>query len=127
MESCNLTSTPLATDTKLLKSKESNKMIDQRPYQQLVGSQIYSIVSTRPNTAYLLSQISQFNASLNSTHEAVAKRSLRYLAGTPDMGITYDGTERLVMKAYCDADYVAKEDRKSIFEIVIIMAKGAVS
>ena len=42
------------------------------------------------------------------------------------MGITYDGTERLVMKAYCDANYVAREDRKSISKIVIIMAKSAV-
>ena len=52
MESCNPTSTPLATGTKLLKSKEGDKMINQRPYQQLVGSQMYSMVSTRPDTAY---------------------------------------------------------------------------
>ena len=102
-------------------------MLKQTLYQQLIGNQMYSMVSIRPDTTYLLSQISQFNASPNSTHEAAAKRGLRYLAGTPDVGITYDGTEGLVIEAYSDADYAAGEDKKSISEIVIIMAKGAVS
>ena len=73
MESCNPVSTLLATSTKLLKLKEDDKMVEQTLYQQLIGSQMYSMVSTSPDTAYLLSQISQFNASPNSTHETVVK------------------------------------------------------
>ena len=65
------------------------------------------MISTRSDKAYLLSQISQFNVSPNSTHEAAAKRGLRYLAGTAYIGITYDGKDGLVMEAYCDADYAA--------------------
>ena len=88
---------------------------------------MYSMVSTPLDTAYLLSQISQFNASPNSTHETAAKRGFRYLARTIDVGITYDGKDELNMEAYCDADYAAEEDRKSISEMIITMTNGAVS
>jgi hypothetical protein len=63
----------------------------------------------------------------NSTHEAAAKRGLRYLKGTIDLGITYDGKDGLVMKAYTDADYAAGEDRRSISGMVITLAHGTVS
>ena len=128
IENCNSTSTLLATGTKLLKMKEKiDKIVDQCLYQQLIESQMYSMVNTHPDTIYLLSQISQYNASLNSTHETAAKWELKYLAGTVNVRITYNETENLVIEAHCNADYAAREDRKSISGIVIMMVNGAVS
>ena len=127
MRDCNPVTTPVAMGTRLLKHMDGEKAVEQRYYQQMVGSQMYSMMSTRADTAYCISQISQYSSAPNSTHEAAAKRGLRYLAGTETLGITYDGSHGLEMKAYCDADFAAGEDRRSISGMVITLAGGAVS
>jgi Reverse transcriptase (RNA-dependent DNA polymerase)/Integrase core domain/GAG-pre-integrase domain len=126
MTECKPASTPMASGTKLLKSDGEN-MVNQHQYQSMVGSQMYGMLSTRPDIAYLLSQISQFSSAPNATHESAAKRGLRYLSATKDIGITYDGHKGLEMKAYSDADYATGEDRKSISGMVITLGGGAVS
>ena len=82
---------------------------------------MYSMVRAYPDTAYLLPQISQFIVTSNSTHETAAKRSLRYLIETADVGITYDEKDRLVI---CRS---ILQCRLYSSEMIIIMANNAVS
>ena len=85
------------------------------------------MLCTRPDLAYAISQISQFNNSPNQTHYAVAKRVLRYLKGTVNVGITFSGSLGLELELYYDADWADGEDRKSISAYIVILAGGAVS
>ncbi|TMC14556.1 MAG: DDE-type integrase/transposase/recombinase, partial [Chloroflexi bacterium] len=120
-------STPIATGTALQKSISTDCLVDQKDYQRMVGSQMYSMLCTRPDTAYAVSQISQHNATPNTTHSSTAKRAFRYLNATSSMGITYSGSEGLKLKAYSDADFAASEGRKSTMAYVFILGNGAVS
>jgi hypothetical protein len=128
MENSNPVSTPMATGTKLLKATTEDEIIPAKGYQSLVGSQMYAMLCTRPDLGFAIPQRSQFGANPTSTHEAVAKRIMRYLNGTMDLGITYDGStestnkstdnseserSELVLEGYSDADFPAGEDRKS--------------
>jgi hypothetical protein len=82
----------IATGTKLLKATTDDDDNMVAGYQNLVGSQMYAMLCTRPDLAFGISQISQFGTNPTSTHEAVAKQVMRYLNGTSDLGITYDGS-----------------------------------
>jgi hypothetical protein len=118
--------TPMATGTKLWKPKDTDELIDSTYYQSIVGSIMYPMLCTRPDLAYTISQLSQFNATPTMAHLSAAKRSLRYLNNTVDMGLTFSGSEGLVLEAYCDSDWGAGEDRKSISGILILLAGGAI-
>src|SRR4030095_2212749 len=51
-------STPIATGTKLQKATTSDYLVDQRRYQSIIGSEMYPMLCTRPDTAFAVSQIS---------------------------------------------------------------------
>ena len=125
---CNPVSTPIATGTQLRKSTQDDNIIDDpREYQSITGSQMYAMLCTRPDTAYAISQLSQYNNAPNKTHYAVVKRVLRYLKGTIDKGITFSGSLGLKLELYCDADWASGEDRKSISAYIGMLAGGAIT
>ena len=124
---CNPVSTPIATGTKLCKATADEIMDDPKEYQSIVGSEMYPMLCTRPDLAYAISQISQFSNSPSKTHYAAAKRGLRYLKGTPDVGITFSGSLGLRLELFCDADWADGEDRKSIGAYIATLAGGAVA
>jgi hypothetical protein len=126
MQESSPVSTPLATGTKLVKFTEEST-VDQKLYQSNVGSQMYAMLCTRPDLAYSISQISQFSSNPSTIHESAAKRVLRYLNGTRNFGITFDGSRGLILEGYSDADWGAGEDRKSISGYVFTLAGGAIS
>ena len=102
MEDCNPVSTPIATGTKLQQASIEDVLVDQQNYQSMVGSIMYAMLCTRPDLAYAISQLSQFNAKPTSIHETAAERVLRYLKATADLGITFE--KDLTLKGYSDAD-----------------------
>ena len=127
MQDSSPVSTPMATGTKLTKTIEDSEKADLKQYQSNVGSQMYAMLCTRPDLAYAISQISQFSSNPSTSHESAAKRVLRYLNGTRNLGITFDGNQGLVLEGYSDADWGAGEDRKSISGYVFTLAGGAIS
>jgi hypothetical protein len=127
MENSTPVATPIATGTRLVNATDNDEIIDAKPYQSMVGSQMYAMLCTRPDIAFAVSQVSQFNASPTSTHEVIARRILRYLKGSMDLGIEYSGKEGLVMKVFVDADWGASENRRSIGGYIVILAGGAIS
>lgn len=120
-------STPIATGTKLVKTTETSTTTDLKQYQSNVGSQMYAMLCTRPDLAYAISQISQFSSNPSTIHESAAKRVLRYLNGTRNFGITFNGSRGLILEGYSDADWGAGEDRKSISGYVFTLGGGAIS
>jgi hypothetical protein len=127
MSESNAVSTPIATGTKLIKAMEDNELVDPKQYQSIVGSQMYAMLCTRPDIAFGVSMVSQFNSEPTSTHEAVTKRILRYLNGTKDWGITFQGNVGLKLEAYSDADHGAGHDRRSILGYIFLLAGAAIT
>jgi len=96
-------------------------------YQSIVGSQMYAMLATRPDLAQSIQQISQYSQKPTMTHLKAARQGLRYLKGTIDQGITYDGKKGLVFKAWSDASWGAEEERESVSGSLFTMAGGAVT
>ena len=79
-------------------------MNNSKEYQFIINLQIYIILCIKFNLTYAISQISQFNNTLNETHHAVIKRILRYLKKTVHVSIMFSESLELELKLYCDTD-----------------------
>jgi hypothetical protein len=83
------------------------------PYQKLIGSLMYLAVLTRPDIAFSVSFLSQFNNSHTETHWKYAKRILRYLQATKNYGLKFK-KEDTDLEGFVDADWASNSvDRKS--------------
>ncbi|KAG5325753.1 COPIA protein, partial [Pseudoatta argentina] len=78
---------------------------------------MYLSVCTRPDIAHAASYLSQFNNCHGSDHWTAAKRVLRYLKGTRDVGLVYGktsdpltGYQRTVALSSMEAEYMAISD-----------------
>src|SRR5436309_15309014 len=88
-------SSPIATGTKLIKTTEESMATDLKQYQSNVRSQMYAMLCTRLDLAYIISQIYQFSSNPSTIHESAGKRVLRYFNGTHNFSITFDGNRGL--------------------------------
>ena len=114
MQNSKPASTPLSTSARLVKATIMDVLTDQKEYQSIVGSLMYAMLATRPDLAQSIQQISQFSQNPTRTHEKAAKQALRYLNGTIDEGITYNGNLGMRLKAWSDANWGGEEGRESV-------------
>lgn len=125
-------STPSDANTVLHRNEDKNGTAMEAaevPYRQIIGSLMYLAVGTRPDIAFVVSNLSQFLSNPSMEHWKAAKRVLRYLQGTIELGIIYDGKYEQPNKliAYSDADFATCIDtRKSISGVLLILNKGPV-
>jgi hypothetical protein len=84
------------------------------------------MLCTGPDLAYPISQISQFSTNPSTVHETGAKTSLRYLNGTRNFGIAYDGSKGLLLEGYCGADYGVGGHRRSLSGLLFNLCGGAI-
>ena len=120
-------SIPLSQSIKL--SKDEGEPLDKTkyPYSELVGSLMYLSVCTRPDIAYAASALARYMSNPTTVHWQAAKGVLRYLASTPDWGITFGGGD-LNLIGYCDADYAGDIDsRRSTTGYAFILNGGGIS
>jgi hypothetical protein len=120
-------STPLSTGARLVKAAITDILIDQKEYQSIVGSLMYGMLATRPDLAQCIQQVSQFSQKPTRTHEKAAKHALRYLNGTLNEGITYNGNLGMRLNFWSDANWGGEEGRESVSGFVATMAGGAVT
>lgn len=106
------------------------KEIEQFDYSGVVGSLMYATVMTRPDISYSVSVLTQYMQKPHKKHVIAAKRVLRYLRGTVDLGLTLGpGSIKSpeLGPAYSDSDWAAeKQGRKSRTGFMIKVAGGAV-
>ncbi len=69
---------------------EDYEEADYRIYQRLVGKLMYLLCGTRPDIAYVVGQLSRHNADPRKDHHQVAKRVVKYLKGTMEIGLTFN-------------------------------------
>ena len=61
------------------------------PYSNVVGSLMYAMVCTRPYNAHVVGVLSKHMSKSGKEHWTVVKRVFRYLCGTTDHAICYQG------------------------------------
>jgi Reverse transcriptase (RNA-dependent DNA polymerase) len=133
MEASKAVSTPFATGSRLVSANHNGEgtatpsTTDIKQYQAMVGSLMYAMICTRPDLAYAIQQLSQFNANPTNVHFQAAKRSFRYLQGSQTTGPVYNGNITDRIQCYCDADYAADGDRKSISGNLFTLAGAPIS
>jgi hypothetical protein len=91
---------------------------------------MYIALGTRPDIAYAVNRLAQFTSDPKSKHWTAVKRVFRYLKGTRNYKLTYGGNSDVLnvdLNFYCDADWAASSNRKSISGYVVIMAGGAIA
>ena len=109
--------TPLSAGTKLVKASVKDALMDQMEYQSIVSSQMYGMQVTQPDLAQSIQQISQFTQKPTVTHLKAAKQGLRYLNGTANKGITYNGNKGLQRECWCGANWGGEEGRESVLSL----------
>jgi hypothetical protein len=127
MKNCKSKVLPFGVNVKLYKYGDDVLDTAVYPYSELVGTLLYLVGCTRPDSAFVVRVLSRFMSQPRLEHWQVAQQVLRYISGTVDLGILYRGTEQRVV-GYCDADYAGDPDkRKSTSGYRFMMAGGAVS
>ena len=128
MSQCNPVSMPMAPGVRLTKQDVWKEEHGKKPpYRELIGCLLYLARATRPYISHTVSSLSQFNDSFGKSHWEAAKRVLRYLKGTSDIGIKYSVINR-ELSGYVDPDYAGcTDDRKSSTGFVFLLNRGPVS
>ncbi|KAG6524805.1 hypothetical protein ZIOFF_014749 [Zingiber officinale] len=102
MLGCNPVSTPLIMGEKL-KKEDGGKAADVTHYRSLIGNLLY-LTATRLDLMYAASLLSRFMQSPSHFHLGAAKRVLRYVQGTTDLGLSFQKNHALNLVGYCDSD-----------------------
>jgi len=117
--------TRLVSNSKVTRADPESQLLDFEVYQSAMGSLMYAMLGTRPDIAYAVGLISQFNHSPEPEHWVAVKRIFRYLVGTRELKIQYGSSNE--SGTYSDADWGSGQDRKSVGGFVFLLNGGAVS
>ena len=117
--------------THVPKDDEERAEMSLIPYSNIIGSVMYSMISSRPDLAHAISITSRFMKEQGKEHWLALKWMLRYLKGSQEMGIEYrrsENGEADPMMGYCDSDFASNIDsRKSQTGYIFKLFGGAVS
>jgi hypothetical protein len=131
MQACKVASTPEAVgNVSGCSEEELSAPAEQHLFQEIVGTLMYAAVSCRLDIAHAVHSLASDMQAPTGRSMLAAKRVLRYLAGTKDIGLVFGAlaggklaasdtrgrSSTLVdVCAYADADWANdKKDRKSI-------------
>ena len=99
-----------------------------KAYQSIVGSLLYLASWTRPDIAYAVVALAQWNASPTRSTLLAAKGVLRYLLGTRDWVLRYGDGVCTDSIAFCDTDWAThQDDCRSISGFAFFLHSGLVS
>ncbi|XP_019465444.1 PREDICTED: uncharacterized protein LOC109363644 [Lupinus angustifolius] len=123
---CKPSNTPMTYGTHLFQDS-SAPFHDPPSYRRLVGRLIY-LTNTRPDLCFAVQQLAQFMANPTITHHNAALKVLRYIKGTPAIGLHFPNTSIVQLKAYSDSDWAACPDtRRSITGFCIYLGTSLIS
>ena len=85
--------TPLPHSLRLLKATKLDRRCNQLENTEITGSLNHLAVYSRPDIAFAVSTLSQFNSDPTTTHLQAARHVLRYLINTANYSITYGDSD----------------------------------
>ncbi len=104
MDNAKPTSTPMSPSIKL--DDEASEILSQKDhelYRRMIGRLMFAAIAVRIDIATAVNRLSQYLSQPRKIHLQAAKHVLRYLTGSPQLGILYKPTGDLI--GYADAAY----------------------
>ncbi|KAI2767295.1 hypothetical protein CBS147339_9477 [Penicillium roqueforti] len=128
IDNCAPVSTPIETSPLPENSPDYTCSPDQRTsYQRIVGSLMYIMLGTRGDIAYAVSVASRSLSNPGPQHMKLARRILRYLKGTKNLRLTYQG-QLQTLRGFTDADWGGcRATRRSTAGYLFKIGSGAIS
>ena len=132
MKDCNPIDTPHARGEYLSKEMGSKTLEEKEkmsnvPYSSAIGSSMYATMCTRPDICYVVGMVSCYQANPGMKHWRDVKRILRYLKGTIDYSLCYQGKE-LRLVGYLDTDWARDlDERKSTSGYTFLLNNGSIT
>ena len=128
MANCHSCTTPMNAD--LRKEDHQASKIEVKAYQQILGSLLWLAIMTRPDIAYSVNKCSRYASNPAPNHDDAAKRIVRYLAGTRDLGIKFapnlEQSGELI--GYTDSSYGdCLDTRRSTSGYIFMLHNGPIS
>jgi Reverse transcriptase (RNA-dependent DNA polymerase) len=115
MENCNPIAISMELGTKFLRYDEGEE-VDANLYRSLIRSLRY-LTCTRPDIMFVVGVASRYMERPMTSHWKAAKRILRYVRGTVDLGLHYSKTNSFKLVGYSDSDWCGDiDDTKSTLE-----------
>jgi hypothetical protein len=100
---------------------------DATCYRSLVGVLQY-LTLTCLDLAFFINKVCQYLHSLTTIHLTTAKRILRYVRGTMDMGLWIVKSPSMLVNGFSDPDWAGwLDDRRSIGGFAIFLGSNLVS
>ncbi|KAL0276866.1 UNVERIFIED_CONTAM: hypothetical protein PYX00_004339 [Menopon gallinae] len=132
MENAKEIGTPMELNVKVSKEmspKDENEReeMKHKPYRELIGCLVYLSKATRPDIAFAAMTLGRYCNDPGKEHWTLAKRVLRYLKATPELGIKYSRNVKQ-LEAFTDSDWAGNvDDRRSCSGNVLMLAGGPIS
>lgn len=129
MFDCKPMDTPMATDSSLRKAEDGYQASAElrHHYQSAVGSLMYIMLGTRPDLAFAISVVSRYGSNPTEEHWKAVKRIFRYLKGTSNMRLTFQGPIQ-ALTGYTDSDWAGDKDtRRSTSGYVFTLGSAPIS
>jgi hypothetical protein len=118
--------TPMETKLKLMVDT-SSELIDATLYRQIIGSLMY-LTNTRLDICFSVNTLSQFLVEPIRVHLVTSKHVMRYLKGTLDCGLSYNGDHDFKLSGYTDSHWDGSIfDRKSTLGCCFILGSAMIS
>ena len=129
MSQCKPVSTPAEGVLRRLEAGQGR--VDPQ-YMSMVGSLLYAAMTTRPDIAYAVQALGRHLQASGAEHVNAAKRVLRYLKGTRELGIKFSAAGSRAaggeLVGYSDSDWGGDIDtRRSTTGYLFTMAGAGVS
>ncbi|KAD2393347.1 hypothetical protein E3N88_40324 [Mikania micrantha] len=103
MNDCKIISTPMATSPGICPD-DNGEPVDQTLYRCMIGSLMY-LTASRPDIMYATCVCARYQSAPKQSHLSFMKRILRYLKGTPVLGIWYPANQICKLVGFSDSDY----------------------
>src|ERR1700678_3307556 len=118
--------TPMEAKLKLLVDTLLD-LIDATLYRQIIESLMY-LMNTRLDICFAVNTLSQFLVEPRRVHLVAAKHVMRYLKGTLDFGLSYNGDHDFRLSGYTDLDWAGSvSDRKSTLGCCFSLGSAMIS
>ena len=107
MQNCKFASTPLPAGYVPMPNKDEVDPELRQKIQSVIGSLLFIMLGTRSDIAFAVTKLSQFAANPSQDHLHKALYICRYLAGTRDYALVFDGKSNGGLIAYTDSDWAS--------------------
>jgi hypothetical protein len=95
------------TDPFRPRQEEEEVLGSEYPYLSDIRALMYLANNTRPDIIFAVNLLVRYSATPTMHHWNRVKNVLRYLQGTPDMGLFYPKNQDLSLIGYVDARYLS--------------------